>query len=340
MTETELIDAVIKQALELERLAAGDQAQAAAALQVLENELKALVATRYAAGMATAELNALIVATDKAIAAAYGGISGIVDISGIMAHVAQGIQAVIAPGAAITKALSGVEVLFGGAPLAAWWGKQADDTAFQFAAVVRQGLANNETVDQITARVVGKAGEAGVMDISRRNARTLVHSAVMSAANTARLAVYRDNGDAILGVKWQATLDGHTCKRCAALDGQSWDLEGKRLKGTHVNFIAPPIHGNDRCVLSPIPRTTALDEAFPGISAAFGQIGDRVSSKGLQPKGTTFAQFFDRLTPAEQDAQFGPVRARMMREGKITVRDLISGAGRELKLSEIRRKGT
>jgi hypothetical protein len=54
-----------------------------------------------------------------------------------------------------------------------------------------------------------------------------VHSSVMSAANDARLATFRRNARFIKGVRWLATLDGHVCVRCAALDGQAWDLDGR-----------------------------------------------------------------------------------------------------------------
>jgi hypothetical protein len=117
------------------------------------------------------------------------------------------------------------------------------------------------------------------------------------------------------------------------LDGQAWDLDGKRLKGTTIDFMAPPIHWNDRCVLSPVPKTFAdigLNIPEPKDE------GQRASSLGPIPGKTTFDDYFGRLSKAQQDDQFGPTRAQMWRDGKITVRDLVSGTGRELTLDEIR----
>lgn len=155
----------------------------------------------------------------------------------------------------------------------------------------------------------------------------------MSAVNDARLATYRKNSRLIAGVRWLATLDGHVCARCAALDGQAWDLEGHKLTGTKVEFMAPPIHWNDRCVLSPIPKSfrdlgIPLDEPTDE--------GTRASSLGPVAGGTTFAEFFGRLSSTQQDAQFGPTRAQLFRDGKITIKDLVSGTGRELTLEELR----
>lgn len=149
----------------------------------------------------------------------------------------------------------------------------------------------------------------------------------MTSANQARLATFRKNSRFIKGVRWLATLDGHTCARCAALDGQAWSLDGEMLKGTKVEFQAPPIHWNDRCVLSPIPKSEA-DEG--------PTIGARATSQGPVAAGTTFGQWFERQSQAQQDAQFGKARAALFRAGKITVRDLVSGTGRELTLEELR----
>jgi SPP1 gp7 family putative phage head morphogenesis protein len=79
----------------------------------------------------------------------------------------------------------------------------------------------------------------------------------MSAANDARLATYRKNAKLIEGVRWLSTLDSHTCIICAALDGQAWDLDGGKLKGTAVDFESPPAHFSCRCVISPIPKSLA-----------------------------------------------------------------------------------
>jgi hypothetical protein len=47
------------------------------------------------------------------------------------------------------------DVLIDGAPSSAWWEKQGEDTAFKFAAQVRQGVINGETNERIVARIVG-----------------------------------------------------------------------------------------------------------------------------------------------------------------------------------------
>lgn len=125
----------------------------------------------------------------------------------------------------------------------------------------------------------------------------------------------------------------HNCARCAALDGQAWNLDGEKLKGTKVAFLAPPIHFGDRCVLTPIPKTfrdIGLDIPEPT------DLGQRASKDGPVKGNITFDQFLKRQTPEFIDRVLGTTRAQLFREGKLTVRDLVSGTGRELTLAKLR----
>lgn len=339
MSEIELQDAILRHSLQILRLSAGEQAVIDEVLRELERELRTLLQSQDITVARRADIEALIREAGKAIDAGYGTAATSVDTHALAIIVAErtadlmgdSLPNVLAATPATLASLTR-DVLIEGAPSSAWWAKQSEDTAFKFAAQVRQGVINGEPNERIVQRIVGKRGEPGIMDVARRNARALVHSSVMSAANAARLATFRKNAAHIKGVRWLATLDGHTCPRCAALDGQAWDLDGKKLRGTKVEFQAPPIHWNDRCVLSPIPKTFA----DIGLNIPEPEEGQRASSLGPVHGSTTFDQFFARQSPAQQDEQFGPVRAQLWRDGKITVRDLVGGTGRELTLDQLR----
>jgi SPP1 gp7 family putative phage head morphogenesis protein len=338
MSELDLQDAILRTALELQRLSAHEENEAEAILLELERELKQLLATSLDE-RTKAAIADLIKQAETAIDARYAAASEVVDTHGLVLLVSERTvetlhliaPSVVKPTVETLASLS-KNVLIDGAPSAAWWSKQAEDTAFKFAAAVRQGVVNGETNEQIVARITARAAEPGFMQIARRNARALVHSSIMSAANDARMATYRKNGALLQGVRWLATLDGHTCPRCAALDGQSWDLDGHKLKSTKVEFKAPPIHWNDRCVLSPIAksfRDIGLDIDEP-------DAGERASSEGPVHGATTFNDFLKRQSPAFIERVLGKERARLFIEGKITVRDLVSGTGRELTLEELK----
>lgn len=343
MSEIELQDSIIRHALELQRLSAHEEAEALSILRALEDELRQLLASRTLSASTQRELTALIKAADEAIAARYAVIPGTMDAHGLVVLVAENtVQAMQQLGPSIAKPSEEVlrslsrDVMIEGQPASAWWSKQADDTSFRFAQQVRQGVVNGETNEQITTRIVGKrGGDPGIMDMSRRQARSLVHNAIMSAANQARLATYRKNMKHAAGIKWLSTLDSHTCVTCAALDGAMWNFDGKPIRGTDMLFTVPPKHFSCRCILTPIPPS--FDDIFgqSGLDDILSGIGARASSNGPVKSGTTFAEFLKRQSPEFVEGTLGKRRAEMYRQGKITLRDLVSGTGRPLSLSEL-----
>jgi SPP1 gp7 family putative phage head morphogenesis protein len=340
MSEIELRDHILRLALQLQRMTAGDQAKADRLMRELIADLKQLLQSNALSEAGKAEINALIKDAEKSITATYAQIAKVTDTHALALIVAdKTVEALedvlpLAIGKPTPEVLASLtkDVLIDGAPSSAWWEKQAEDTAFKFAAQVRQGVINGETSEQIVTRVVGRRMEPGIMDVARRNARALVHSSVMSASNEARLATFRKNAKLISGVRWLSTLDSHTCVTCAALDGAAWGLDGQKLKGTKIDFRAPPAHWSCRCVLSPIPksfRDLGIDIPEPD------EAGERASSEGPVAATTTFADFLDRQSPAFVAKVLGAKRAAMFRDGKLTLSDLVSGTGRELTLDEL-----
>lgn len=339
MSEIELRDAIIRHALQLQRLSAGKEAEAAKILAELERELRALLNSETLSDAGKAAVNRLIAQADDLIRPAYGTIASSLDTHALAVIVAERtVEAiaevlpvpVTAPTAERLASLT-KDAMIDGAPSSAWWERQGEDLAFKFSAQVRQGVINGETNERIVQRIVGKGGEPGIMDVARRNARTLVHSSIMSAANDARLATFRKNADVLDGVRWLSTLDGHVCLQCAALDGQAWNLDGDKIEGTTVDFMAPAAHFSCRCVLSPIPKSFKS----LGFEIAEPAAGTRASSEGPVPATTTFEEFLKRQPASFVERTLGKRRAELFLEGRITLRDLISGTGRELGIEEL-----
>lgn len=343
MSEIELQDAILRHSLQLLRLSAGEQAKADAIMRELIRDLEMLLQSRELSAANRAEIRAIIAEAGKAIDGHYAAAARSVDTHRLAIIVAEQTQHLIEPLAAATVKSVTVErlasltkdVLIDGAPSSAWWAKQSEDTAFKFAAQVRQGIINGETTERIVQRIVGRGGEPGIMDVARRNARALVHSSVMNAASVARMETYRKNPKMFTGVRWLSTLDSNTCAQCAALDGQAWTLDGEKLPGTTVEFKLPLAHWNCRCQPSPIPKSSVLDEFFPGMSARLDAASMRASSEGPIAAKGTFDQFLKRQSPEFIAKVLGTRRAALFRAGKLTLRDLVSGTGRELTLDEL-----
>lgn len=334
------LDPLISFQLDLHRFDAGAQEKIAALLADLE---RALVAKLAGATKLTEwnrnKLNKLLADVREVIADGYGGAQGqlFLLLEGLSPIVAKAsgsalevllppLMAVSLPPSSHLLAIAG-DAVVQGAAIREWWGKQAGDTAFRFAAAVRQGLLMSETNGQIIQRITGKAGFPGVMAISRNNAAALVQTSVAQVANDARMAVFKANDHLISKYRWVTALDSHVCIRCAALADKTW-------KPGNVQMPLPPIHFNDRCILS--PETKSWKEL--GIDVADPPEGMRASRDGPVPANTTFSQFLDRKGKDFQDEALGPGRAQMWRDGKISLADLTNGRGNPLTLDQLRAK--
>jgi SPP1 gp7 family putative phage head morphogenesis protein len=193
-----------------------------------------------------------------------------------------------------------------------WWARQAGDTAWRFGTAVRQGMAAGETNAQIISRV------RSAIEISRANAATLVQTSVATVANNSRMETFKTNEDVIKRYRFITALDQVVCPICAAAADRTWKPGDDRMPN-------PPLHYNCRCLLVP--------EVFDGV-----QGGTRASEDGQVPASTTFKEFLDRQSVEWQNETLGVGRAEMYRDGKITLKNLVDGSGRELTLAQLKAK--
>jgi DNA-binding transcriptional ArsR family regulator len=344
--DEKLIDEVLSGTLDVLRLAASKRREILRRLAKLEKELVDKLATEDLRRTDRAKLARFIKEADRIISEHYtqaqleldmpGIAQTVADITGDSLKAVLGVDAIQLPLKDYFAAVAS-NVLLQGVPQADWWNRQTVQTQQVFAGAVRQGLASAETNQQIIARIVGKPrlGIPGVMDITRRNASTLVQTSVQAVANSARLETFRRNSDVIKGVKQISTLDSHTSDICIAYSGATWDLDGKPIMGNKLAFNGgPPRHFNCRSVLVPITKTFK----DLGLNVPEGPSTKRASDEGPIAAKTTFDDFLSRKSQAYQDEVLGKGRADLWRAGKITLRDLVSGDGRPLTLQELRQK--
>lgn len=242
-----------------------------------------------------------------------------------------GITVALAPEGYLASLAS--NAIIQGATQAAWWARQEADTAWRFEAAVRSGLVAGETNQQIIARIAGKQGFPGVMEIARNNAAALVQTSVQTVANNARQATFDANRDIIARYRWITALDGHVCERCAARADQAWTVDHEPINHG-IAWETPPIHFNDRCVI--VAETKTFREL--GVDLPEPPKGMRASTDGPVPVSTSFADFLERKGEAYQNEVLGPGRAKLWRDGSITLQDLVNGRGNPLSLAQLRAK--
>ena len=333
-----IADAILSNAIRIERFTASEKKKLFKVFLQMQTELKAKLANGYTP-YEKPRLTKLLKDCTAIINTFYGGIQSEFDYVGLAKAEAAATQTAIAsigleaslPTAAVLKAMVS-DSLIQGAPLADWWEKMGADAAFKFAAQIRQGVAQGETLQQVITRIVGskKKGIVGIMEISHRHASTLVHDSIMQISNSAKLETYKANADVLKGVQWLSTLDSHTCTACMAYSGAQWDMEGKPIKGDLL-LKNPPLHPNCRCVL------TSLTKSYRELGFNIDEmpIGTRASDEGQVPADMTFSQFLSRKTVAEQNEMLGMGRAELWRQKKITLQDLISQNNRPLTLAQL-----
>jgi hypothetical protein len=333
-----IADKIIGNQLLLERFTAGEKAKVYKIIVQMQKELKVKLATDLT-DFGKARVNKLLKECTAIMNEYYSGIQQELDLTGLANQQAAATQQAIAtvgldaslPTVAVMKELVNGS-LIDGAASGAWWAKQSEDLQFKFAAQIRQGIAANETLQDIIRRVAGspRLGTPGIMEISRRNASALVHTSIQQVANDARLATYQANADVIKGVRHLATFDSHTCaQQCVPRSGAEWDLEGNPIKG-RFPFQSPPLHFNCRCVLTPVTKT------FRELGINMDEPpGTRASDLGQVPADMSMDSFLRRHDTDYQDELLGKGKAQLWRDGKITLSDLLSQSGRPLTLKQL-----
>jgi len=228
------------------------------------------------------------------------------------------------------------DVLIQGATSADWWSRQAAGLANSFADQMRLGMALGESNSDLVARVRGKTGVPGLMDVSRNSAERLVRASVHAASNTAREAMYDKNTDLIAALQWSATIDTRTSEWCLARDGCQYSPD------THepIDDAPPWLEGPGKlhwgCRSTSVPILKSWQDL--GIDEADVPETTRASMDGQVPAQTTYASWLAKQSAARQDEILGERKAQLYRSGKISVRDLLDQNGRPLTTEQLRAK--
>lgn len=238
-------------------------------------------------------------------------------------------------GATAVKAMPTIEqlnaiannVLVVGNPSKEWWDQQSRAAQNEFKRVVRLGLSQSETNQQITKRVTD------AINISRREADALVRTATQSVAIAARDAVAAANDEMFEGKMSLAVLDSRTTFLCASYDHEKYTLDFKPLGPKKLPYKSCPRHFRCRSLF------TYILKAWDKIGLKKNDIteGMRSSIDGQVPASTDFTKFISTKSAAWQKQYLGEGRYDLYKSGKITISDLIDGSGRELNLKQLRK---
>jgi len=229
---------------------------------------------------------------------------------------------------------------------------------------VQLGLAQGESIPQIVRRVAGTRAKNftdGALAITRRQAESVVRTAVNHVSNAAREALWAANEDIIAGLRWTATLDGRTTKICASRDGKIAPIAGKPIPRGQERLVPPgarpPAHVNcrsvmvawldgvgmlgDRPFVTDIRTRRRREIDFRRMAREQGRPIQEIRREwaeaniGKLPSRTTYDQFLRRSSKSFQDDYLGITKGRLFRRGKLDLDDFVDVRGREFSLEEL-----
>ena len=216
---------------------------------------------------------------------------------------------------------------FEGEAIKGWFDQLETNTQALLTRTVRIGMAQGDTIDQLTARIRGTAAQGftdGAIQATRAQAEAIARSGVIHVSTQARERTYEENAELIKAVQWVSTLDARTCPECGGLDGQTFDVgEGPR----------PPAHFNCRCTTVPVLRSWKE----LGIELPEAPEGTRASMNGQVAETITYPDWLAGQPRSVVVDALGPSRAALFLKGDLEVRDFVDTRGNTLTLEQLRR---
>lgn len=394
-------DELIRHAVELERYKGGLAERAIAILNETEDDLEMLLRRRLARlrpGAATFDrqathLERLLKAVRDQRAAAHLAMRNAVKaelfelgkdevgfLQGAFERAAQIEDLFLAAPVASAVRAAITSRPFVGRNLGQWFQSLQAADARALEQAIRIGFIEGQTVDQIVRRVRGTRANQftdGALQITRRNAETVVRTGVQHAANAARDAVFAENSDIILGQVWTSTLDGRTTPICQARDGKVSVPEGTAippgLEPLSPPQARPPAHPNCRSVMVPMMNPEGVLGNRPFVrstqrrqarevnfrESAREKAGSRWRSMsrsernaatrrareawardniGTVPAQTDYQSWLRRQPASFQDEVLGTTRAKLFREGGLSLDRFIDASGKRYNLNQLRRR--
>lgn len=215
-----------------------------------------------------------------------------------------------------------------GALLKSWTDGMEQGRLRRIEAEIRKGLVAGEGTDDIVRRIKGTRANGyrdGVLQISRRSAQSIVRTATTHVSNVAAQATYAANERVVKGWAFLATLDSRTTITCAGLSGNVYPIGEGPMPPRHI-----------RCRSCSMPVTKSFREM--GFDSDDVTPAQRASMDGQVPGDITFDQWLKQKGDKTQDTVLGPTRAKLFRDGKLKLDDLIKDDGTVLTLEQLRRK--
>lgn len=252
---------------------------------------------------------------------------------------------------------------FDGALLKDWAAGLAREDVRRIHGAIQLGMTAGEGSDAIAGRVIGTQalnGADGVLQMTRRQVEAITRTAVQHIANNARNDYMAENADVMLGEMYVATLDSRTTPVCRAHDGKVFKVgQGPRpplhiaCRSLRVAALDGDVLGNRPYKASTtkqllreytdekkLPRVTErvnLPRGSKGDYDAWARKKVRALT-GTVPRSTNYQAWLKSQTQTFQNDTLGIAKAKLFRDGGLTLDKFVAANGSELTLSQLATK--
>jgi SPP1 gp7 family putative phage head morphogenesis protein len=221
--------------------------------------------------------------------------------------------------------------LYNNQTLAQGWASVSIAERKRLEGVIRKGIANGDTVEQIALAV--RTGN--VFNITRMQSKALVVTSITSVQSQADHQVYKANEPALTGWQYVAVLDSRTTNLCAYRDGTIYPISDTE----HL----PPAHFNCRSTTIPVFKSWSQIGELDGVAA--------VRQRNIQKLTFDQKAFYDGLTPLKESyndwlkrqpekiqlKHLGDYdKVEMLNQGSLTVDAFSNPEGNSLGIKELR----
>lgn len=252
---------------------------------------------------------------------------------------------------------------FQGRILKAWAEQMAANDLATIQSAIQQGMVSGLSNRAIARLVVGTAsmdGADGVLEMTRHQVASVTRTAVMHVAQYSRSEVVAANSDLFSEELFVATLDSRTTPVCRARDGETYPIgKGPQpplhfgCRSTRVPMInggpigerpAKPV--TEKMLLREFARANGLSPVpaerkyLPrGTKGAFDQFSRRRIREltGQVPAKTSYNEWLRGQSAEFQTDVLGKTKAKLFRDGGLSLDKFVDRGGNELTLAELAR---
>jgi hypothetical protein len=210
-----------------------------------------------------------------------------------------------------------------------------DDLEASKARRIRQTIAQGFTESKTTNEIIRELTETK-FEVDRRDIEAVTRTALGHMAGFAQDRFVEANRNLIKAVVWHSTLDLRTSQICRIRDKKQYTPVTHNPIGHGVPWLSGPGRAHWRC--RSYQTTILKNNKELGIDSPdiVTRNGERASMDGKLPADTTYGQWLQEQSKERQIEQLGPTRAKLMRDGKLSMDDMYSSKGVFLTLDELR----